>query len=1059
MRKFISQLCLAICIVGGGMALSGCDSDNDNVDNQLPPDSGLTLDSNQVAIYYKRTDHNYDSWGLHIWDEDGSYDLGEGVGTSWDEPKLNDGVDTDKGAYFVIDLNDDRNDRQAFGFIVRDLEGNKDCGDRTYSLADLGKEGYTIEGSCEVYDAPVDFPSILKNAEAHLLDSHSLVWNAPDDAEMVELLASQKGGIHNSEDNQDLSGEDYRVTLNSADTLSAEDADDYPGFAGMKRWSLPESVDDSKVKSLLKGQVVVLAKDSEGKVIKATSVQFPYALDSLYYQNTLESDEPLSEESLGAVFDGDRVVLKLWAPTASMVKLQLSDTSEDLKEPQMRGMKYDSRTGIWSYEGSRDVLDRKFYRYQVTVFRRDTGNEETVFATDPYSLTVSENGVFTQIVDLNDEDLKPSGWDSIKKTRPEDIVVYEAHIRDFSAFDKNGTAANNGKYLAFSEPQRASMQHLESLSKSGLTYLQVLPAFDLATIDENPDNVADLSDPFSKLCAVNPAVQESEFGSFCDSHQKIDEVLSQLREDGEEKPQALNNYLRMFDSFNWGYDPFHYTAPEGSYASSADGVTRIKEFREMVKALNGMGLRFAMDVVYNHTNAAGLSEKSVLDKIVPDYYQRLDVNTGLVENSSCCSNTASEQAMMEKLMVDSLEIWAKQYKVDAFRFDLMGLHLKRNMLEIKKRLEAINSDIYLYGEGWNMGFDGKGEAATQFNMSGTGIGTFSDRLRDAVRGGGPFDGGDDLRKNQGFGSGLWGERNEMNKNPNKDKGLNDIDIIRLGMAGNLEEYSFTNKDGQTVPGSWIDYNGQPAGYTKAPKESVNYVSKHDNQTLWDNNQYKLDESLTPQQRMQMQVLSQALPILSQGVPFIHMGAELLRSKSMQRDSYDSGDWFNKVDFAPSEDWNNNWDKGLPREDKDGNNWDLIRTVTQNENVVVTQDQAYLSSQLIQEYLKIRSSSPLFYLDSLDQVQKVVKFHNTGRDQKPGIIVMELDDQLGLDSNNESIIVFVNATNVEQSLKFPWAGGYDLHDVQKNSVFDVVKTSTFKDGTFTVPGRTIGVFVK
>ena len=158
-----------------------------------------------------------------------------------------------------------------------------------------------------------------------------------------------------------------------------------------------------------------------------------------------------------------------------------------------------------------------------------------------------------------------------------------------------------------------------------------------------------------------------------------------------------------------------------------------------------------MDVVYNHTNAAGLAEKSVLDKIVPDYYQRLNTTSGGVDQISCCPGTASEQAMMEKLMVESLEVWARDYKIDAFRFDLMGLHTKANMLEIKERLEAINPDMYLYGEGWDMQFQNQYgyEAAIQLNMCGTDIGTFTDRGRDAIRGGGPFDGGGDIRRNQG----------------------------------------------------------------------------------------------------------------------------------------------------------------------------------------------------------------------------------------------------------------------------------------------------------------------
>ena len=191
--------------------------------------------------------------------------------------------------------------------------------------------------------------------------------------------------------------------------------------------------------------------------------------------------------------------------------------------------------------------------------------------------------------------------------------------------------------------------------------------------------------------------------------------------------------------------------PEGSYSTNPDGPARIVEFREMVQALNKMGLRVVMDVVYNHTNASGQNPKSVLDRIVPGYYHRLN-DSGAVETSTCCSNTASEHNMMEKLMVDSVVTWAKDYKVDGFRFDLMGHHMMSNMLKVRAALDALTlaqdgvdgKSIYMYGEGWNFGEvadNARGVNATQLNLAGTGIGTFNDRSRDAVRGIGPFDSG------------------------------------------------------------------------------------------------------------------------------------------------------------------------------------------------------------------------------------------------------------------------------------------------------------------------------
>ncbi len=205
--------------------------------------------------------------------------------------------------------------------------------------------------------------------------------------------------------------------------------------------------------------------------------------------------------------------------------------------------------------------------------------------------------------------------------------------------------------------------------------------------------------------------------------------------------------------------------PEGSYATDADGSARVLEFRQMVQSLNQSGLRVVMDVVYNHTNSAGQNPNSILDKLVPGYYHRLN-GDGVVLGESCCADTATEHAMMEKLMVDSVVLWARQYKVDGFRFDIMGFHLKSNMLKVRAALDALTlakdgvdgRSIYLYGEAWNFGVmanNGRGVNAIQVNMAGTGIGSFSDRIRDAVRGGGPFS----PRRDQGFATGLFTEPN------------------------------------------------------------------------------------------------------------------------------------------------------------------------------------------------------------------------------------------------------------------------------------------------------------
>ena len=393
---------------------------------------------------------------------------------------------------------------------------------------------------------------------------------------------------------------------------------------------------------------------------------------------------------------------------------------------------------MWSITGE-PSWKGQYYLFEVAVFVHATGLVEYNWVTDPYSLSLAMNSKRSQIVDLRDNALKPAGWSTLEKpalAAPEDISIYEIHVRDFSAYDASVPDALKGTFKAFTLPTSNGTQHLKALEEAGLTHLHILPAFDIATINENK---AEWQNP-------DPA------------------VLATYPPDSDQQQMAIGAVADQ-DAFNWGYDPYHYTVPEGSYSTNPDGPTRIVEFREMVQSLNKMGLRVVMDVVYNHTNASGQAEKSVLDKIVPGYYHRLD-EKGAVTTSTCCANTASEHNMIEKLMIDSIVTWAKEYKVDAFRFDLMGHHMVSNMLHVRQALDALTlakdgvdgKSIYLYGEGWNFGEvanNARGVNATQFNLAGTGIGTFNDRARDAVRGIGPFDGGLTLLQKQGFANGSY----------------------------------------------------------------------------------------------------------------------------------------------------------------------------------------------------------------------------------------------------------------------------------------------------------------
>ena len=285
------------------------------------------------------------------------------------------------------------------------------------------------------------------------------------------------------------------------------------------------------------------------------------------------------------------------------------------------------------------------------------------------------------------------------------------------------------------------------------------------------------------------------------------------------------------------------------------------------------------------------------------------------------------------IMVESIVTWAREYKVDGFRFDLMGHHSKANMLNVRRALDSLTfrrdgvdgRRIYVYGEGWNFGEvanNARFVQASQLNMAGTGIGTFSDRLRDAVRGGGPFD--EDPRI-QGFASGLFTDPNDaaVNGTPEQQRArlLLHHDQIKVGLTGNLRDYRFVDRTGQTVTGAQVDYNGQPAGYAAEPDETITYVDAHDNETLFDVLQYKLPRARTMADRVRMNTVALSTVALAQSPAFWHAGTDLLRSKSLDRNSYNSGDWFNRIDWGATE---STWGSGLPPRGDNESKWGFMR---------------------------------------------------------------------------------------------------------------------------------------
>ncbi len=1144
------------------------DHDTQEITYPLDPSASLpfTLQDNQAAIIYKRDDNAYEGWGLHLWKDTNCSALADSTleGVVWESPKLPTAIDDAIGAYFILDLSEPQG---CIHYIIhKGDERGQGEGDFALDLT-LGNVLFTQHGSGDIrYSGTQAEPLVtLTHASAHMVDASTLIWNTPANTQTVEIRSSLTGDVIV----ENGIAQNGTILTTMQGTISAEAAAKFPHIATWPAYAVDASTD--AVKAALKGQLVALAFDADNMLLSATRIQTAGALDALF----------ATDATLGAIISDASTQFNVWAPTAQNMQLHLFDNMLTLVEGYPVTMQ--DNNGVWSTTVSSDI-EGYFYQYEVTVYHYATGQIETTRTTDPYALSLSTNSAYSQIVSLDSENTKPESWDNHAipvVSHPEKTIVYEAHIRDFSAQDTTVSAQHRGKYLAFTETESVPVQHLKGLQSAGLTHLHLLPTFDITTVNENPAQTVNINDTVETLCRINadaalcanqnsftlpqgltltenqavvfykrddanydgwglhlwnddtcdalteqtlsgvawetPLLStgiDSDFGAYyvlntqnntCINfiiHKGDEKALGEdnsqlnlsqgriattdhgsptlaLREEGQAvadtriikevlesydpttaQAQALMNDLRQIDSFNWGYDPYHFTVPEGSYASNANGITRIKEFREMVKALHEMGLRVVMDVVYNHTSASGLSNTSVLDKLVPGYYHRLNEITGAIERSSCCENTASEHTMMEKLMVDSLVVWARDYKIDSFRFDLMGHHMVRNMQTALAAVQAVDSDNYFYGEAWNFGevIDSRrGINAIQKNVGDLGIGTFNDRIRDAVRGGGPFDSAGALRANQGFGTGLYYYPNEQNSGSDTElAALNQrVDWIRLSLAGNLASYVLETASGDIVLGANLDYQGQQAGYTQDPQENVNYVSKHDNQTLWDNLQYKVAENLDSATRTRMQNFALSVPFFAQGTLFLHMGVDVLRSKSMQRDSFDSGDWFNRVDFTGQ---THNWNIGLPREDKDGGNYAVITQRLSDTQAKPTPENITLAKAVFKEWLSIRSTSPLFSLQTAEQINNMVTFHNTGVNQVPGVIVMQINDTQNIDTQNSAIVVVFNASNTVQTMAMPNAQNYELHSVQQNSADAINQTSTASANGFTVPALTTAVFV-
>ena len=508
---------------------------------------------------------------------------------------------------------------------------------------------------------------------------------------------------------------------------------------------------------------------------------------------------------LGASYTKEQTVFKVWAPTAEQVTLCLYKEGFGgtcLSEHIME----QAGRGVWSVSIDKD-LEGIYYTYRVTV---DGKTEET---QDIYGKACGVNGTRSMVVDLSKTN--PDGWNEDFLPNRSKVVpaIYELHVKDFSSDPHSGvTKEHRGKYLAFTEAgttldgEGKLPTCLSYLKELGISYIHLLPSFDFASVDES-------------------------------------------------KP--LDN------QFNWGYDPLNYNVPEGGYATdAADGHVRIREFKQMVQAIHQAGLGVVMDVVYNHT----YSTDSAFQKTVPDYYYRLEEDGTFANGSICGNDTASERYMYRKFMIESVCYWAKEYHIDGFRFDLMGLHDVETMNEIRKALNQLpnGDEILMYGEPWRgaespMIHDTMPALKANVEYLNEGIAIFNDDTRDTIKG-----------------------HVFYAKEPGYINGKAEL--------------------GEQVPScvlAWCDGKG---GYKpKNPGQTITYVSAHDNFTLWDKLNLTLYEEPDYYERkedvLQLNRMAAGMVMTSLGTPFFQAGEEFARTKNGIEDSFKTESAINQLDWT------------------------------------------------------------------------------------------------------------------------------------------------------------------
>ncbi|MDF2430570.1 MAG: pullulanase [Mucilaginibacter sp.] len=511
-----------------------------------------------------------------------------------------------------------------------------------------------------------------------------------------------------------------------------------------------------------------------------------------------------SGNDLGVKYAPLQTTFKVWAPKASEVKLRLYNAGDGGEAVNTVNM-VKSINGTWELTVKHN-LKNKYYTFQVM-----QDGKWLQERPDIYAKAVGVNGKRGMVADM--ASTNPENWQGDKKPALKnftDIIIYETHVRDISISPNSGIE-HKGKFLGLAETGTRSPDGiatgLDHIKELGVTHVHLLPSFDFNTVDET-------------------------------------------------KPQA--------NQYNWGYDPLNYNVPEGSYATDAyDGNVRIREFKKMVQTLHKNGLRVILDVVYNHTSDIN----SNFNQFTPGYFYRHNPDGSYSNGTGCGNEVASERAMVRKFMIESVVYWAKEYHLDGFRFDLMGVHDIETMNQISDALHKIDPTIFIYGEGWTAGNSPLPEdlRSVKKNIAKVHqVAVFSDDIRDGIKGG-----WGDL-KEKGFVSGGTGK----------------AESVKFGIVA-------------STPNKQVDFtkvNYSKAPWAAQPYQTITYVSCHDDNTLWDRLKIS-NPNANEDDLIKMDKLANAIVLTSQGISFLHSGVEMLRTKQGIANSYNAPDSINQIDWS------------------------------------------------------------------------------------------------------------------------------------------------------------------